>query len=405
MALSESVKGAYHAVVDERLRDSLWALRTRRDGSVLSGVVRGVVGASYPVGQTTAHLAATIDWLCAAQDAIDGGGVAAFYDVRSGTWGPPYPETTGYIIPTFYDVAAWSGDGSYRNRASRMADWLLGLQLESGAFPIGPLWPGWERRPIVFDTGQILHGLVRAFEETTQSRYLDSAVRAGDWLCEIQEADGCWRRCTSSGSAHTYNVRSAWGILRLHQVSGLDRHRDAAARNLRWAIAQQDTDQWFRHMEFREGEDPLTHTIAYTIEGILESGILLADQSLVDAARRAADVLVQKQREHGWLRGRYGPGWRPSGRWSCVTGNAQMALVWYRLHQLTERDEYLDAARAANRSVKQWQCRTSQLAGVRGGVPGSWPLFGEYEPYRNLNWAAKFFVDSLLLERRLAAAT
>ena len=78
-----------------------------------------------------------------------------------------------------------------------------------------------------------------------------------------------------------------------------------------------------------------------------------------------------------------------------------MSLVWYRLHELTHKDGYLTAARAANDTVKQWQCRRSQTPGVRGGVPGSWPMFGEYEPYRNLNWAAKFFVDSLLLESRL----
>src|SRR5262245_29789264 len=119
-ALKESVKGIYHAVVDPRLRDSLWALRTRRDGSVLNGVVRGVIGRSYPVGETREHLAATLEWLCAAQDASGDGGVSALYDIRSGAWGPPYPETTGYIIPTFFDAASWSGDGSYRARAERM---------------------------------------------------------------------------------------------------------------------------------------------------------------------------------------------------------------------------------------------------------------------------------------------
>jgi hypothetical protein len=241
-------------------------------------------------------------------------------------------------------------------------------------------------------------------EETGRAHYLESAVRAGDWLCDILETDGSWLRFNPSALPHTYNVRTAWGLLRLYLVGGLERHRDAAVRNLRWALTQQEGDGWFRHMEFRPGEDPLTHTIAYTIEGILESAVILADQSLFAAAQRAADVMLDKQAEHGCLRARYGPGWRTSDAWSCVTGHAQMALVWYRLHELTGKDGYLVAARAANKTVKQWQCRRSPTPGVLGGVPGSWPLFGEYEPYRNLNWAAKFFVDSLLLEDRQRAA-
>ena len=397
------VRDIYRSVVDERARDSLWALRTRHDTAVLSSVVRGMFGVSHPTASTREHLIATMGWLCAAQDASEGGGVSAFYDVRLGTWGPAYPETTGYIIPTFHDFARSSGDDTYRVRAERMAGWLLGLQLESGAFPIGPLWTDWERRPVVFDTGQIIHGLVRAFEEGGDPRYLDAARRAGDWLAGIQEPDGCWRRGTSSGSAHTYNVRTAWALLRLHQVTHDDTYRRSAVLNLEWAVGQQDPDGWFGHMEFRAGEVPLTHTIAYTVEGILESGVLLSDQGLLDSAGLAANALMERQREDAHLRARYGRGWRCEATWSCLTGNAQMALVWLRLHELTGRQEYLDAAIAGNRHVKQHQARTASHRGVAGGIAGSQPIYAEYEPYRNLNWAAKFFADSLLLEERVHA--
>ena len=321
--------------------------------------------------------------------------------MRSGTWGPLYPETTGYIIPTFYDFAVHSGDKAYRLRAVRMANWLLSLQLECGAFPLGPLWPDWDRRPIVFDTGQIIHGLVRAFEETEDSRYLESATRAGDWLGDIQERDGSWRRFTSSGFVHTYNVRTAWALLRLHQVTHDSKHLESAKRNLAWAITQQKADGWFSHMGFRPGEDPLTHTIAYTIEGILESGVLLSEEQLIDSARRAADGMLEKQRQDIYLRARYGPGWKRSATWSCLTGNAQMAMIWFRLYELTAEKEYLTAAIEANRYVKQQQNRRSTTPGVAGGIAGSHPIYADYEPYRNLNWAAKFFVDSLLLEDRL----
>jgi uncharacterized protein YyaL (SSP411 family) len=285
-----------------------------------------------------------------------------------------------------------------------MANWLLPLQLESGAFPIGPLWPDWERIPIVFDTGQIVHGLVRAYEETDESQYLKSAQRAGDWLVNILDQDGKWSQFTSLGHVHTYNVRCAWALLRIFEVCGDARYKEAAVRNLKWALAQQEPDGWFRNAGFTPSEDPLTHTIAYTIRGILESGMLLGDDALVDRARSAADALRVKFVNDGYLAGRYGPGWNANVRWSCLTGNVQIAIIWQRLYEIFGDQRYLQAAHLANNSVKRTQDLRSKLNGVRGGIAGSFPIFGGYEPYRNLNWAAKFFVDSLLMEVRLQAA-
>jgi Squalene-hopene cyclase C-terminal domain len=391
------MKRLFRSIVDQRIRDGLWAWRTRGDGSVLSAVLRDLLGRRHAAGSDQDHLQATMTWLCAAQDALAEGGVSAFYDVRLGAWGPPYPETTGYIIPTFFDFAGYSGDDAYRTRAVRMANWLLTLQLPGGAFPIGPLWPDWERAPLVFDTGQIIHGLVRVYEETQREDFLDSARRAGRWLVEIQDEDGAWRKFTSLGIVHTYNVRTAWSLLRLHQVDPEPQIRQAAVKNLAWAVQDQDEDGWFRNAHFRPEEPPLTHTIAYTIEGLLESGVLLQDQQVIGAARRAADALCQRQDQDGFLRARYGQGWSSTLDWSCLTGDAQMAILWQRLYQITGDQGYLHAALMANTFVKQAQNRASRLPGVYGSLAGSQPIFGDYEPYRNLNWAAKFFADSLLL--------
>jgi len=397
----ESLKNIYRTAVDERLRDSLWALRTRGDSFVLSAVVRGALDLRYPASSHNEHLKLAMDWLCAAQDHSDGGGVSAFYDAREGSWGPIYPETTGYIIPTFFDYAAFTSSETYRQRANLMADYLLTIQLDNGAFPIGPLWADWERVPIVFDTGQVIHGLVRAFEETSRGDCLASAKSAGDWLVEIQDQDGCWRKHTSLGHVHTFNVRTAWALLRLYEVSRQERYRSAAIQNLEWSLTQQDPDGWFCNAGFTPQEDPLTHTIAYTIEGLLESGVLLENETIIHAARLAADALRVVQKRDGYLKGRYGPGWRSNVKWSCLTGNAQMAIIWFRLYQMTGDKSYMEAGLAANHFVKRTQPRQSKQPGIAGGITGSFPIYGDYEPYRNLNWAVKFFADSLLLEKQV----
>jgi hypothetical protein len=391
----------FRSIIDQRIRDGLWAWRSRGDSSVMLAVAHDWLKRTYDPGPDLDHLQATMAWLCAAQDATSVGGVSAFYDLRAGTWGPPYPETTGYIIPTFFDYAQYCGDDAFRTRAVRMANWLMSLQLPGGAFPIGPLWPDWERAPLVFDTGQIIHGLVRVFEETQRDDFLISARLAGNWLVENQDSDGAWRKFTSLGIVHTYNVRTAWSLLRLHQVYPNQHLREAAIRNLAWAIQDQDDDGWFRNAYFRPGEPPLTHTIAYTIEGLLESGILLQDQRIIQAARKAADALCQRQEKDGFLRARYGHGWSSDLRWSCLTGEAQMAILWQRLFQISGDRAYLHAADRTNTYVKKAHNRVSQKPGVSGGLAGSHPIYADYEPYRYLNWAAKFFADSLLLSIKL----
>src|SRR6185436_6062964 len=95
--------------------------------SLIGMYVRDAVGARGKLDTSRAHLDATMAWLCKAQDSVEGGGVSAGYSVIDG-WLPPYPETTGYIIPTFYDYARLTGREEFRLRARRMADWELEVQ-------------------------------------------------------------------------------------------------------------------------------------------------------------------------------------------------------------------------------------------------------------------------------------
>jgi len=59
--------------------------------------------------------------------------------------------------------------------------------MATGAFPGG--LHGSEARPSVFNTGQILQGLVRAHMETKRPEILQAVVAAGDWLIGVQQPD------------------------------------------------------------------------------------------------------------------------------------------------------------------------------------------------------------------------
>jgi hypothetical protein len=39
--------------------------------------------------------------------------------------------------------------------------------------------------------------------------------------------------------------------------------------------------------------------------------------------------------------------------------------------------------------------------GVVGGVAGSYPIWGAYQPMRFISWGGKFLADALMLEQRI----
>ena len=111
-------------------------------------------------------------WLCRAQDATPDDGVAAWYDLLRG-WSASYPETTGYIIPTFLTYGSVSNDPAATDRAIRMADWEIAVQLPTGAVRSGILTA--PVGPAVFNTGQVLFGWAAAYQATKESRYAEAA--------------------------------------------------------------------------------------------------------------------------------------------------------------------------------------------------------------------------------------
>jgi uncharacterized protein YyaL (SSP411 family) len=362
-------------------------------------------------GDSRRHLEATMAWLCRAQDRGGGrGGVSAGYSLIRG-WLPPYPETTGYIIPTFFDYARLTRNEEFRARAVRMADWELEVQLPSGAIQAGFYHgDGTERQPAVFNTGQVVLGWCRAFAETRDQRYLDAALRAGNWLVEIQSRDGAWRQRApeTETTVHAYDVRTAWSLLELSQLVDDGRLVDAARRNLEWTLAQQRDNGWFEHNAFFLSRDkwhvPLTHTIGYVMEGLMGGWSHLGDQRYWGAAIKTATRLKEIFEQGRSLPGEFDRRWTATATYSCLTGNAQVAGVWLRIYQETGDTSFLEAARVLNGHVKATQVVDTTNRDVRGGIKGSQPIFGRYTPLTFINWGAKFFADALMLETRVCTS-
>ncbi|MBI2523100.1 terpene cyclase/mutase family protein [Candidatus Woesearchaeota archaeon] len=340
------------------------------------------------------HIKAAINWLLNAQKANNDGGVSAMYSLYQG-WHSSYSETTGYIIPTMFNYYHKAKGEKIKESAIRMADWELTKQLEEGAFPGGE--KNGKELPIVFNTGQVIFGMVRAYQETKNEKYKNASIKAANWLVKIQNKNGCWDKFTYLNQVHTYNTRTAWALLKVNEITKNIKYKKAAIKNIEWALKQQENG-WFKHNAFHEKQEPLLHTIAYSMQGILEVGINLKNKKYINAAKRAADTLLKKQRKNSSLPGSFDKDWKSSVSWSCLTGNSQTSIIWLRLYYLTKEKTYFDAAKKTNQYMKSAQDIKSLNKGIRGGIKGAFPIYGWYAPFCYPNWAAKFFIDSLMLE-------
>lgn len=360
--------------------------------------------AERPARTHREHLVAAIDWLCRAQDIRNGqsdaGGVSAGWSFEDG-WLPSYPETSGYIVETFLAAAKLLERPDLIQRANRILDWELSIQRPDGAFPGHFGEPGSE--PVIFNQGQIMHGMLAGYLQQNRRECLESAVRGAHWLERHQDPDGCWRKFEHNGVPHTYNTRATWALLATGLIAGEPGVIGAAKRHLGWAERQQTATGWFESNAFTSDRLPFTHTIAYAIRGFLECGVLLGERRYLEIAERAASAVAHAQRADGWIAGAFDREWRPGASYTCLTGDAQMALDWIRLAQEGLGAGLRDHARRAIECVKRRQRLEESDPTLHGAVAGSAPLWGRYSMFEFPNWAAKFLADALMMEMADAA--
>lgn len=358
----------------------------------------------FPGFEDERHLAAAMRWLALAQDACGGNGVSAVYSLNAG-WDEAYPETSGYIIATYLAFTDVSGDSSYLDKAVRIGDWEVAIQAANG----GVLSRETLRQTRVFNTGQVILGWCALYERTRDQRYLDAAVRAGEYLMKGQDKDGAWRTDTYCG-ARTYHARVDWSLLRLAKLSGDRRFHETACRNIAWVLNQQRENGWFDQCGFHD-QAPITHVLAYTFRGLLEchlAGPAIDDLKILPAVIKAADGLCAAVAAHpvrgiaGMVPTSFNSSWTSRDQHSCLTGNAQIACFLFRLFQHTQNPRYAEVARLITNTLKLTHNVETSIPAINGAVAGSFPIYTGYLANAYPNWAAKFFADALLMQINLS---
>lgn len=341
------------------------------------------------------HLESTIRWILRTERPT--GGSAAFFSPFMG-WSRAYPETTGYIIPTLLDAGRELKLTAAEACALRFGRWLRVIQNTDGSWNGGLHPPRKIGSPSIFNTGQILKGMMALWRWTGDAEWLAAARNGSRWLVTALGPSGVWEARDYKGSGTpSYYSEVIWPMLDVSLADGNTAALAACRRALDRILERVLTNGAIRHWGFGGSETAFTHTIAYTIRGIQESALLLNDTAIAEAVTPAIERLVRAaELRAGRLPGSFDEEWRPDRRYVCLTGNAQMALCVLRLH---ERSPDLRLVSAAARLVDV-VCRTQRVRGPLrsfvGGVAGSAPFSGAYMRGRYPNWAAKYTADALM---------
>lgn len=356
-----------------------------------------------PSDQT--QLDAALRWLLRSEEATGRKGSSAYHDYRLDSWGPAYPETTGYIVPTLLRASDRLARPELAETAVRMGDWLCSIQERGGG--LGEAVGSFATHPRVFNSGQAMLGWIALHQAGYGDRFLESAQRCGDWLVGLQDPDGKWSRSTYAGPK-PYHARVGWALLELFALTSDRKHLDASTRHLHWTLSRAFPNGCFQGNSLDQEDRPWTHLIGYVLFGLVEQvrlhkllGVGI-DARVLETLVSAGDHLVRCHEiaSAKGLRGlaaTYDMEWRSADAWSCVTGNAQIAHFLTKLSHRTAEPRFEAAAQRLLADVADAQFLDPSLPpDMLGGLPGSLPHGGPYLPHRIPNWGVKFFADALL---------
>jgi malonyl-CoA O-methyltransferase len=266
----------------------------------------------------------------------------------------PYPEVTGYFIPTLYQ---WGE----KKLARELVFWLIKKQNDDGSFSAP------DGTPYSFDTGQVLRGFVAVLDDIPEVR--QPLIKACDWLLSQIQPDG--RLCTPSTTmwGDVADERIHFYILPPFIEAGKKLNEE------KYLTAAQEVLDFYKKRNDLIEFNTISHFYAYIIEA-------LCDLGEVDLARTAMNKVAELQKKNGSV-----PAYN-NVQWVCTPGLAQFAVIWYKLGMKENADNAME-----------------YLEHIQNPSGGFFGCYGngerEYFPNEEISWAVKYFLDAYYLKIKI----
>ena len=356
------------------------------------------------------HLKASMEWLLKSQNTGADKGSSAMYYIMEDRWHTSYPETTGYIIPTFLNYYHLTGNDLYLKKAIDMGNWEIEIQVPEGG--IGEPKNAPQEKPRVFNTAQVIFGFISLYGETGKNKYLEAAVKAADWIVKEQHSDGKWEDFTHGGPKSVH-IRTAWPLLELYNITKNEIYKISAEKFVDWVLKQGLSNGWFYHTNISTAPNkPWTHLIAYVLRGLYEvyslknSNVNRAKilRLLYNASEAICNVYksqLRVRKNYCGLPGTFDENWSSTDNYSCLTGNAQLSIFLNKFGNMIEEEGFIKVSHMLIEDLKKVHYLDEiSNPNLTGGLAGSHPFNTGYCAGCIPNWSVKFLADSLMVKIR-----
>lgn len=307
-----------------------------------------------------------IKWI--EKNTIDGHGIAVTSKQKV-----IYPEVTGYYIPT---LIRWG----HTDLAIRYADYLASIQKKDGSW-----YDPSDKSPYIFDSGQILKGLVAIYKIYPSVR--DNIIKGCEWLISRMNEEG--ELVTPS--------KDAWGSdryfcdehIHLYCLEPLIKAGKLFERNDFIEAANKVKTYYISHYKDRILHfSMLSHFHAYVMEAMVDLGE-------IELAKKAMEDLDNYQKKDGSVAG------LNNVQWVCSTGLFQLAITWYKLGDAERGNKAFEYACSLQNKSGGWYgsyCDIKFFSAIsaRKGFRKVFRKHAQsYFPYEEISWAVKYFLDAL----------
>lgn len=274
-----------------------------------------------------------------------------------------YPEVTGYYIPT---LIRWG----YRELAIDYAKWLISTQHNDGSW-----YDTFDQMPYVFDTAQILKGLLAAYSIWPDENVKNSIIKGAMWLAGNIQHDGRFKAADES----IWKMPKAYSeLIHLYCLSPIREVGIHFSKPELLEMVDLSIDYYKQnHMEEILHFDLLSHFYAYVMEALVDLGEL-------ELAKAAMNNIGNFQTEDGAV-----PGYNDV-HWVCSTGLFQLALTWFRVGDIERGNKAFSYA-----------CRLqNESGGWYGSYPSAEDESNDYFAASEISWAVKYFLDALYYKNK-----
>lgn len=352
---------------------------------------------SSGIQPATVYIQSSLQWF--KDSLLPEGGAAGKYNLMTHGFNEGYPMSVANWVPLLTRVQQFYPDiyrsvFSDREIAKELVNWLLRIQRRDGTFP-GGYGDYMNQAPKVFNNGMIIHGLLDYYNTCGDQDLIEACINSADWLIKVQSPDGSWRQFTIHQLSS--NTSTAAALFRLATITGKEEYRKAANKNIEFALGLQSANGYFKGNGFDTQSRAFTITIAYAINGMLECGILESNTLWKESALKAIAPILSTVNQQGFLLGDFDENFQSSSSFSCLPGNCLLAIVGYKLTSLTGNESLKIKSDLLIDYVKRRQIE-SKNTGIHGGIPGSWPVSGNYCAYEVTSWGVRYFTEAIMMQ-------